>query len=157
MTSSAWARLGTVTIGRCSVAPADAFTAAAVSGAAWWRGTHDAVRATRFRAARDRADVLRILDAVEHHEQRGRAHLVEQVVDRERCACVEVPCHALVMLGVGDVIEPLSRHLLHEDVARLGMLEDLGQARLGTDRRLRSTILRAGRPARRASSTGLRP
>ena len=37
-----------------------------------------------------------------------------------------------MVLGVGDVIEALARHLLDEDVARLGQLENLGEARLGT-------------------------
>ena len=69
---------------------------------------------------------------------------------------MEVPGDPLVMLGVRDVVETLARHLLHEDVACLGVLEDLGEARLGADRRA-ITILRAGRPARSASSTGLRP
>ena len=95
---------------------------------------HDPVRATRFRAARDGADVLRILDAVEHNQQRRRARLVEHVVERERRARVEVSGDALVMLGVGDVVESLARHLLDEDVACFGVLENLGQARLGPDR-----------------------
>ena len=60
---------------------------------------------------------------------------------------MEVSRHALVMLGVRDVIEALPGHLLHEDVPRLGMLEDLGEARLGTDRGCNHDLARgAARP-----------
>src|SRR5580698_10202862 len=95
---------------------------------------HDAVCSTRLCTPRDRADVLRILDAVQHHEQRGWTRLIEQVVQRQRCAGVEISRNPLVMLRVRDVIEPLPGYLLDEDVACLGVLEDLGQPRLRTDR-----------------------
>ena len=107
---------------------------------------HDAVRATCFRAARDGTDVLRILDAVEHHEQRRRTGLVEQVVEVERGPRMEVPGDPLVMLGVGDVVETLARHLLHEDVACLGVLEDLGEPRLRADRRRDDDLSRRDGP-----------
>ena len=118
---------------------------------------HDAVGAACLGAARDGADVLRILDAVEHHQQRRRARLIEKVVQRQRRSRVEIPGDALMVLGVRDVVEALARHLLDEDVARLGELEDLGQPRLRTYRRRRPRSCGRGRPARSASSTGLRP
>ena len=70
--SSARAMLTTVAIRACASAPADALPTTPSSAAAWrvWRMTP--VDARRVARPQDRADVVRILDAVEHDDQRRR-------------------------------------------------------------------------------------
>ena len=71
--SSARTRFATCATGRCSSAPALAFSAAAVTGAARRRGTIESVRSGAFARTCDGAEVLRIGDAVQRDEQRRSA------------------------------------------------------------------------------------
>ena len=83
--SSARTRFVTIATGRCSSAPADAFSAAAVTGAARRRGTIDPVRSGSFARTCEGAEVLRVGDSVHGDEQRRLtccARTLEQVVDR---------------------------------------------------------------------------
>ncbi len=67
----------------CDTAPADAFAAAPSSGAAWRDCRITPSRASRIHRAQDRPDVVRILDAVEHDDQRRRRGATHQVVHVE--------------------------------------------------------------------------
>ncbi len=78
--------------------------------------THDAVRAGRVDRPQDRADVLRILDAVEHDEERraGRRRR-DEIADRVVARRVDVGDHALMHAAARRALErrdvdPLDRH-----------------------------------------------
>ena len=74
-------RLLTSAIRTRSVAPAEAFTAPAVTGAAPLGRDHHAVRAQHLGAADDRAQVVRVGDAVEQHHQRRLVRLRRRAQD----------------------------------------------------------------------------
>ena len=80
----------------CATAPADAFAAAPPSGAAWrvCRTTPCAPAAST--RAQNRAEVVRILDAVEHDDQRRRRSLralteIVELVERRRSTSATTP------------------------------------------------------------------
>ena len=64
---------GTTAIGRCSTAPADARQTAAVTVALRCRGTISPSAPAHSADARDRAEVVRVGDLVERHDQRAVA------------------------------------------------------------------------------------
>ena len=81
--STARAIFTTSAIFTCASAPADAFPAARAERRRMPGLTNHAVRAGRVDAAKDRAEVVRILDAVEHDEQRRRrrVRVANQIVE----------------------------------------------------------------------------
>ena len=82
--SIARAMFTTSTTGTWAMAPADAFAATASSAAARRGLTDDAVRAGGIDGTDDCADVVRILDAVEHDEQRWTGHAAHELVQADR-------------------------------------------------------------------------
>ena len=76
--------LTTSAIFTCDTAPADAFAAAPSSARRVPRLPDDAVGAGGVDRPQDRADVVRILDAVEHDDQRrARSRAVDEILDAE--------------------------------------------------------------------------
>ncbi len=63
------------------MAPADAFAADCVEGGGAARLPDEAVRARGVHASQDRADVVRVLDAVEHDEQGRAAGVLHELAD----------------------------------------------------------------------------
>jgi hypothetical protein len=100
----------------CSSPPAEArLTVSELAAAA---GLQHAVRARRLHRAQTRAEVARVLDAVEHHHQRRRARLLQQLVDRRH------------RLGRDDRDESLMRDARGHAVQRLAGLEAQRDAQL---------------------------
>ena len=89
----------------CDTAPADAFAAAPSSARRVPRLPHDAVAARRIDRPQDRADVVRILDAVEHDDQRRRLRADHQILDAVARRVRDVGDHALVPLPPRQPIE----------------------------------------------------
>ncbi len=89
----------TVAIRTCASAPADAFADDAVERGGMARLADHAVHAGRIRRPEDGADVVRILDAVEHDEQRRRRtgrgdQILDRVVARRRDLRDDVLMHS---------------------------------------------------------------
>ena len=117
---------------------------------------HDAVGAGRIDGPQDRADVVRILDAVEHDDQRRAGRRLDQIRDVVRVARPRTSRdHALVHAAAR------SRSSSAVATRRTGTPCALG--RVAPDRatrppaRVADAQLAVTRPARSASSTGLMP
>ena len=68
----------------CATAPADAFAAAPSSGAACRDCRTTPSRARRVHRPQNRADVVRIFDAVEHDDERGARARRDEILDARR-------------------------------------------------------------------------
>ena len=98
-------------------------------------GGNDAADTSCFGGSADRAEVLRVLQAVQHQEhgvgavgERGPSHGLQLPV----FARAHVGHDALVRLRVRDVVELASVGWLDGDLARSGELPQLPQSRLIT-------------------------
>ena len=90
----------------CATAPADAFAAAPPSGAAWRDCRIDAVGAGGVDRPQDRADVVRILDAVEDDDQRRPVRAAQSDLRRRASAASSHLGHdALMHAAAGRAIE----------------------------------------------------
>ena len=107
-------------------APAEAFTAAPVAGGRSPRLQDDPGGASRFRRACDRAKVARVLDAVQHDEQRRRfppheiGHGVLNRTPYRRD-------HALVNATTRQSVEFSGRYPMHRHVATRGQRTQLSR------------------------------
>ena len=99
-------------------APADAFAAAPPSGAARRDLAHDAVGARGVDASQDRADVVRILDAVEHDDERRPGRPGHEIGDADRCGFRQVRGDALVHAAARRAIELGGCHTPHRHAVR---------------------------------------
>ena len=104
----------------CDTAPADAFAAAPSERRRMPRLPHDAVGAGRIDRPQDRADIVRILDAVEHDdERRSAAARIEQILDaRALRVAAHVGDDALMHAAARGAIELAGRHAPNRDALR---------------------------------------
>jgi hypothetical protein len=61
------------------------------------------------------AHVLRILDRIEHHQQRRAVGLLYQLLNRIRGQCLQICRHALVHTAPRHFLKRLPVHGLHRD------------------------------------------
>ena len=131
----AFSRLTTSAMRTRSVAPADAFTAPGRHGGGPMRRDDDTVRAQHLGAAHDGAQVVRVGDPVQQHQQRRLPGLrggLQDVVDRHIAELARDGHDALVNGVPRQVRDQLPRPKLHGDAPLLGGLHDaldLGRAR----------------------------
>ena len=100
--SSARARFGTAATRRCSTAPAEALTTAGVTAAARSSGNHHAGHAGRLGGAKEGADVLRILQMIEHEDGSRRR---QQILELRVAVRFGFERDALVIGAAGRVVE----------------------------------------------------
>ena len=111
------------------MAPAEAFAAAPPNAAACRVCRMTPSRSGRVGGPQNRADVVGVLDPVEHDDER-RASSVADQVGRTPVPWLEQLGHdSLVGAAVGGVIEDRPAHLLDLDARRRGQPEDFGDAR----------------------------
>ena len=91
------------------------------------RRSDDGVGTDRLGAPDEGPEVLGVLDPIQEKQERRRAAALQDVFQPLRGASVEVAGHPLVMLGVGDVVEPAARGHLDGDAPPAGQLHDLPQ------------------------------
>jgi hypothetical protein len=96
-------------------APADAFRRCAVEPRGMTRLADHPVRAGRIDRPEDRAEVLRVLDPVEHHDQRRSLCRDHQVLDAEGRGLLHLGDHALVAMTRApcQAIELVGSHATH--------------------------------------------
>ena len=98
------------------------------------RLTDDAVSARRIDRAQDRADIVGILDLIEHDEERRAARPGDQILDAERRLIAHVGDDALVAAAVRESIQLIDIRAAHRNALRGGEADDLGEAIVGARR-----------------------
>ena len=88
---------------RCSCAPAAALAATALSGRGAALGHDDGVDSGAVGGAEQRAEILRVFDAVESEDEARGAGGLENIFDGEKFLSADDGDDALVGGGVGDV------------------------------------------------------
>ena len=155
---SAAGRSSTGQSSRCSTAPADALTAAGLSGA--WRCVGKMTPWTPAASALRSSvpDVLRVLERVEHEDERRLAAFGgpgEDVVEASRTARLDDERDALVAVEAGERRQRPALDLDDRDAQARGVEDELLErvAALRDDQQPDAPVRRAAK----ASSTGRRP
>ena len=96
-------------------------------------GQHQAMGAESLGAAHDRAEIVRIGDAVEGHQQRRFAQVaaaIDQGAEVEGVGCSRLQHDALVHGTIGELAEACPGDLLHQNATGLGLAQQLQETRL---------------------------